>query len=121
MWLLIGIGVGLIVGWNLMPQPRWIERIYIRAAQRIGNWLAGLCVLLIFLPGCGTGLFPSGIGYAQQRAMAEIAIASTTAKATPAPDAKPAIGDKCPDCNDPPGACGVGRTGVATRAAGHVS
>ena len=59
-----------------MPQPRWIERIYIRAAQRIGNWLAGLCVLLILLPGCGTGLIPIDIGYAQQRAMAEIAIAS---------------------------------------------
>ncbi len=102
----------MIVGWNLLPQPRWIERIYIRAAQRIGNWLAGLCVLLIVLPGCTAGtLIPIDIGYAKQRAMAEIAIASATATATPSPDRTPRVGDKCPDCNDPPGACGVGRTG----------
>lgn len=57
------------------------------------------------LPEPGQDSFPW-----QHRAMAEIAIVSVTAGT---PDAKPGptVGGKCPDCNDPPGACGVGRVG----------
>jgi hypothetical protein len=47
----------------------------------------------------------------QQRFMAEVAIVSATSDVTPGPRPQPKIGDKCRDCNDPPGACGVGRVG----------
>lgn len=32
--LLIGVAVGLIVGWNLLPQPAWVERIYDAIAEK---------------------------------------------------------------------------------------
>jgi hypothetical protein len=47
----------------------------------------------------------------KQRFMAEVAIVSVTSDVTPGPRPQPKIGDKCRDCNDPPGACGVGRVG----------
>lgn len=31
---LFGIAVGLIVGWNLLPQPNWIKAKY----QQFSNW-----------------------------------------------------------------------------------
>ena len=33
--LLIGIGIGLIVGWNLLPQPTAIKNIYDSIAAKI--------------------------------------------------------------------------------------
>jgi len=27
-YLIIGIVVGLIIGWNLLPQPLWVKTIY---------------------------------------------------------------------------------------------
>ncbi len=50
----------------------------------------------------------------QHRAMAEIAIVSTTADATPQPKPPQKVGERCKDCNDPPGDCGVGRVGDGT-------
>jgi hypothetical protein len=47
----------------------------------------------------------------QQRFMADVAIVSATADVTPGPRPQPKVGDRCRDCNDPPGACGVGRVG----------
>ncbi|MEL7266289.1 MAG: hypothetical protein AAFN70_12265 [Planctomycetota bacterium] len=46
--------------------------------------------------------------YARERAVAEVVLASITDVAAPSDELK--IG-KCPACNDPPGACGVGKTG----------
>jgi hypothetical protein len=110
-WLLVGIAIGLIVGWNLLPQPKWIKAKYDRVSAKVTKWLLGLLVLVVILPGCSaTGIIHRDIGWAKERAMAEIAIASVTSPA-PIPDNTPKVGDKCPDCNDPPGACGVGRVG----------
>lgn len=70
---------------------------------------------LILLAGCSAidNIAPRDNGYARERAMAEIAIVSTTSEQTPSPDDGGGVdvGDPCPDCNDPPGACGVGRVG----------
>ncbi len=75
------------------------------------RYALAVIVLTLVVGGCSEGpLRPSlDTGYAKQRAMAEIAIASVTADS--APDAGPSVGDKCPACNDPPGACGVGKVG----------
>ncbi|UAT28874.1 hypothetical protein PP753_gp35 [Dinoroseobacter phage vB_DshP-R7L] len=27
---LMGMGVGLIVGWNVLPQPQWVKNLYSR-------------------------------------------------------------------------------------------
>ena len=32
---LIVFGAGLVVGWNLLPQPVWVKEIY----DRIASWL----------------------------------------------------------------------------------
>jgi hypothetical protein len=32
---LFWFGVGLIVGWNLLPQPQWIKNLFIKAKQNI--------------------------------------------------------------------------------------
>jgi len=37
MTLLIGIGIGLIIGWNLLPQPAWVKAIYDNVAARFSN------------------------------------------------------------------------------------
>lgn len=29
-WFIIGVGVGLVLGWNLIPQPKWVENLYSR-------------------------------------------------------------------------------------------
>lgn len=26
----IGLGVGLVVGWNVLPQPSWVQNLYLR-------------------------------------------------------------------------------------------
>lgn len=36
MLYIIAFVAGLIVGWNLLPQPAWVKRLYDRAA----NWIA---------------------------------------------------------------------------------
>ena len=28
--LLIGVGIGLVLGWNLIPQPAWAANLYSR-------------------------------------------------------------------------------------------
>ena len=28
--LSLGFGVGLVIGWNVLPQPAWIRRIFFR-------------------------------------------------------------------------------------------
>lgn len=33
--LLIAFGAGLVVGWNLLPQPAWVKNIYDRIAYRV--------------------------------------------------------------------------------------
>lgn len=47
----------------------------------------------------------------QHRFAADVAIVATTDDAAPTPRPQPKVGDRCRDCNDPPGACGVGRVG----------
>lgn len=32
--LIIAFAAGLIVGWNLLPQPEWVKAIYDRIAAR---------------------------------------------------------------------------------------
>ena len=27
---MIGMGVGLVVGWNVLPQPKWVQSLYSR-------------------------------------------------------------------------------------------
>lgn len=34
-WFIIGIGIGLIIGWNLLPQPAWVKAIYNRAEGKV--------------------------------------------------------------------------------------
>lgn len=29
--LAVGFGVGLIVGWNVLPQPKWVQDLYNKA------------------------------------------------------------------------------------------
>lgn len=29
--LLIGAGIGLLVGWNLLPQPKWVADLWAKA------------------------------------------------------------------------------------------
>jgi hypothetical protein len=72
-----------------------------------------LLLSLVALGGCDS-LSPvtnREIGYARERAMAEIAIAAVTSSQSPTPIDGPKVGAKCPECNDPPGACGVGKVG----------
>ncbi|MGV3484788.1 MAG: hypothetical protein ACO1RT_10255 [Planctomycetaceae bacterium] len=82
---------------------------------------ATIAVLIAFLMGwvivlsIGCTVHVPGITPAEKpypwrhRATAEISLAAV--ETTPAPDVKPVAGSKCPSCNDPPGACGVGKTG----------
>ena len=28
--LLLGVAIGLVVGWNILPQPHWVQRLYSR-------------------------------------------------------------------------------------------
>lgn len=35
MWFIIGCIVGLIVGWNLLPQPAWAKGLYERARAKV--------------------------------------------------------------------------------------
>lgn len=71
-----------------------------------------IAALLAILAGCDDEpLVNPAVDFATERAMAEIAIASVTTDRAPAPVDKPQVGDQCPQCNNPPGACGVGRVG----------
>lgn len=70
-----------------------------------------VAVLLALLPACGSPLSPQRDQYPwMERVVAEIALV-TAGDTDVAPRPEPKVGDKCPDCNDPPGACGVGRVG----------
>lgn len=31
--ILFGVCVGLIVGWNLLPQPAWVRNLYTQAVE----------------------------------------------------------------------------------------
>lgn len=109
-WL--GLIIGLVVAWNLFPQPKPVARLYERIAERFRLWLMNFMLLAcVLLSGCYSTASPALVGgHARERAMAEIAIAFVTAD-TATPDNGPSVGDKCPSCNDPPGACGVGKVG----------
>lgn len=37
--ILFWIFVGLIIGWNLLPQPEWVENVYNMIANYIKNTL----------------------------------------------------------------------------------
>jgi len=28
--LVLGVGIGLVVGWNVFPQPQWVQNLYSR-------------------------------------------------------------------------------------------
>ena len=32
---LVGVAVGLVVGWNLLPQPLWVEKLYNKGKERV--------------------------------------------------------------------------------------
>lgn len=109
---IIAFIVGLIVGWNVLPQPLWVKRLYDRCLEKAKGFLPLLVLIVPLFVGCDTTLpfVTPDIGHAKERAMAEIAIASVTGEQSPTP-VDPVAGDKCPDCNDPPGRCGVGKVG----------
>lgn len=112
--LLIGIAIGLIVGWNLLPQPAIVKRFYERISDRFWQWVTSLTLVAISITtGCAViPTRPAADPYPwRERAMAEIALASVAVSPSIAPDEKPVVGAKCPVCNDPPGDCGVGKTG----------
>jgi hypothetical protein len=33
----VGLAVGLVVGWNLLPQPKWVSDLYVK----VKNWIVG--------------------------------------------------------------------------------
>jgi hypothetical protein len=33
--ILFWIAVGMVIGWNLLPQPAWVEELYNRAYEMI--------------------------------------------------------------------------------------
>ncbi len=33
-------GIGLIVGWNVLPQPTWVKNIYEKAIAKIKGFLS---------------------------------------------------------------------------------
>jgi hypothetical protein len=116
---IIGMAIGLIVGWNLLPQPLWVLRLYDRVSDRFIRWIQSWLLIIVFvsIAGCNSipGVSQPEVTYPwKQRAMAEIALVSVTSTPSVAPDAKPVVGSKCPDCNDPPGDCPVGKTGDGT-------
>lgn len=39
---IVGIIVGLIVGWNLLPQPAWVRAAYQWAYRKLQGWAAKL-------------------------------------------------------------------------------
>lgn len=34
---LLGVGVGLVVGWNLLPQPKFVQYLYAQAVAKLTN------------------------------------------------------------------------------------
>lgn len=110
--------LGVIAGWNLIPQPAAFKKLYDKAAVWIKSKFTdiagvGLIFVILSVQGCSSSSVEGVSSYARERAMAEIAIASVTVAPSPSPkpDDRPNVGDKCPACNDPPGKCGVGRVG----------
>lgn len=74
-------------------------------------WATALASLLLH-GGCAKPFAPSEPPFPwQQRFMADVAIVASTSDTAPGPRPQPKVGDRCRDCNDPPGACGVGRVG----------
>jgi hypothetical protein len=35
--LAVSFAAGLVVGWNLLPQPTWVKEIY----ERVASWVNG--------------------------------------------------------------------------------
>jgi len=34
-------GCGLLVGWNLLPQPMWVKMMYEFSVTKIKSWMVG--------------------------------------------------------------------------------
>jgi len=34
---IIAVGIGLLIGWNLLPQPEWIENLWAKLVAKIKN------------------------------------------------------------------------------------
>ena len=34
-WTIVGFAVGLLVGWNLLPQPAWVKKLWTKAEDKI--------------------------------------------------------------------------------------
>jgi hypothetical protein len=32
------ICVGLIIGWNVLPQPEWVRNLYLKAKETVTQW-----------------------------------------------------------------------------------
>lgn len=76
----------------------------------LAMWVVAITSLVLVtgcftMPGTSEPPFPW-----KQRFMAEVAIVSATSDTGPSRP-QPKVGDRCRDCNDSPGACGVGRVG----------
>lgn len=35
MSVIVGFGVGLLVGWNVLPQPKWVASLWAKAVKKI--------------------------------------------------------------------------------------
>lgn len=36
-WFLVGVAVGLLIGWNLLPQPTWVSELYEQAKAKLSK------------------------------------------------------------------------------------
>ena len=107
-YFLIGLIVGLVLGWNLIPQPAWALRLY----DRLHRQFTGLGAILfcLSLAGCSG---PAGLPEDAYQAQADAVVVLVKSAAhgesdAPAPDdGRPdrQVGDVCDNCN------GTGRSG----------
>jgi hypothetical protein len=37
MQFILGVVIGLVVGWNLFPQPEWVKNLYDKVRAKIKN------------------------------------------------------------------------------------
>lgn len=37
-WMMIAFAAGLVVGWNVLPQPKWVADMYAKAKAKVSGW-----------------------------------------------------------------------------------
>jgi thioredoxin-related protein len=74
-----------------------------------------ILILFLFIGGCTTTTqeewYPSSLDYAVTSSLVAKYNTLDSGKSVPDGPVEPRVGDKCPECNNPPGQCGVGRVG----------